>query len=167
MFENIKKNMEDQRFRSTFVQTLQTFEKSLRNGVGETKVRKIMRKKVDPDAMTGMIVRTIRMAAEIKGMAVNRESIETYANLLYAETILMQKVNKASQQDKIPITHHTLIEAIDEVSRGVEKAIDQYLKLKTSDVQDELVITRELRGQRERLKKEMERQKNLPGNQAE
>lgn len=167
MFENIKKNMEEQRFRSTFVQTLQTFEKSLRIGVGETKVRKIIRKKVDPDAMTGMIVRTIQMAADIKGMAVNKESIETYANLLYAETILMQKVNKATQQDKIPLTHHTLIEAIDEVSRGFEKAIDQYLKLKTSDVNDELVITRELRGQRERLKKEMERQKNLSGNRLE
>ncbi|WP_404406187.1 hypothetical protein [Jeotgalibacillus malaysiensis] len=160
MFENIKKNLEEQRFRSTFVQTLQTFEKSLRNGVGETKVRKIIRKKVDPDAMTGMIVRTIQMAADIKGMAANKESIETYANLLYAETILMQKVNKASQQDKIPLTHHTLIEAIDEVSRGFEKAIDQYLKLKTSDVNDELVITRELRGQRERLKKEIERQRS-------
>ncbi|MDZ5710790.1 hypothetical protein [Jeotgalibacillus haloalkalitolerans] len=160
MFENMKKSMEDQRFRSTFLQTLQTFEKSLRTGVGETKVRKIIRKKISPDAMTGMIVRTIEMAAEIRGMAVNRESIETYANLLYAETILMQKVNKASQQDKVPITHHTLIEAIDEVSRGFEKAMDQYVKLKTSDVKDELVITRELRGQRERLKKEMERQRS-------
>ncbi|AJD92830.1 hypothetical protein JMA_35130 [Jeotgalibacillus malaysiensis] len=167
MFDNIKKNMEEQRFRSMFVQTLQTFEKSLRNGVGETKVRKIMRKKLDPDAMTGMIVRTIQMASDIRGMAVNRESIETYANLLYAETILMQKVNKATQQDKIPITHHTLIEAIDEVSRGFEKAMNQYLKLKTSDVKDELVITRELRGQREKLKKELERQKNLSGNQLE
>ncbi|MFB1081680.1 hypothetical protein [Jeotgalibacillus sp. JSM ZJ347] len=160
MFENIKKSMEDQRFRSTFVQTLQTFEKTLRNGVGETKVRKIMKKKLNPDAMTGMIVRTVEMASEIKGMAANKESIETYANLLYAETILMQKVNKATQQDKIPITHHTLIEAIDEVNRGFEKAIDQYVKLKTSDVEDELVITRELRGQRERLKKEIERQRS-------
>ncbi|TFE01591.1 hypothetical protein [Jeotgalibacillus salarius] len=167
MFENIKKSMEDQRFRSTFVQTLQTFEKSLRNGVGETKVKKIIKKKISPDAMTGMIVRTIEMAAEIKGMSVNKDSIETYANLLYAETILMQKVNKASQQDKIPITHPTLIQAIDEVNRGFEKAMGQYLKLKTSDVQDELVITRELRGQREKLKKEIERQRDAGGNRLE
>ncbi|MBM7580990.1 hypothetical protein [Jeotgalibacillus terrae] len=160
MFENMKKNMNEQRFRATFVKELQTFERSLRNGVGETKVRKIIKKKMSPDAMTGMIVRTIEMAAEIKKMAVNKDSIGTYANLLYAETILMQKVNKASGQDQIPITHPTLIEAIDEVSRGFEKAIDQYLKLKTSDVKDELVITRELRGQREKLRKEIERQRS-------
>jgi len=109
-----------------------------------------------------LILDTIKFTSTIQKTAQHKDANTRLANLLYSETILMKKINHALEKDKVPFDHPVIKETLIEIRESFERTMHDYYQITTEDMKNEIMITKELRFQREKLKEELiESRKNL------
>lgn len=77
-----------------------------------------------------------------------------FSNVLYSETILMEKVNQAIDK-KVPMDHETIKESMNEILFGLNKAFVQYCNINTNLLKEELNVSKVLRLRQEETRSEI------------
>ena len=157
MIKTLINKSEEKRFRSHFINTLNDFESNTEDYVLMTKDLSYPYEKHDNgrplEKYETLVVEVMNLTEKISDMF-DVDSISFFANVLYSETILMDRVNQAISQN-VPMEHEIIKESMNEILIGQKKAFEQYCNINTNLLKAELEISKILRIRQEETRKEL------------